>query len=189
MDNRKRILKYLLTAAVVIGTAAIVMVFFQFRGHRLSPIPIPDIATKAVMSIAKLHQTATKDGKIQWELVADTAQMEADTGRMRLTAPKVKFNTDDGAKVLLTADQGLLDTRSNDMQVTGNVCLRDDRYTLVTETLVYQHEQRLLSTDTPVKITHTAFDLRANSMTYNLDQSLAQFDGQVEGTLNENPTL
>lgn len=179
----------MLTAAVVLGTGAMVVVFFQFRDRQMEPIPMPDIATKAIMTIAKLHQTATKDGKIQWELDAEAAQMEADSGRMRLTAPKIHFNTDDGAKVLLTADQGVLDTRNNDMEVSGNVCLRDNRYTLVTETLTYQHEQRLLRSDTPVKITHTAFDLRANSMTYNLDQSLAQFDGQVEGTLNETPAL
>lgn len=189
MDNRKRILKRILTAAVLTGIAAMVTLLFLSRSRRLDPVPIPDIATKAVMTLAKLHQTATKDGKVQWELDAASAEMEADTGRMRLTAPEIEFTTDDGTKVRLTADQGLLDTRSNDMQVTGNVCLRDGRYTLVTEALIYQHEQRLLRSDVPVRITHTAFDLRANKMTYNLDENLARFDGQVEGTFNEDLAL
>jgi LPS export ABC transporter protein LptC len=189
MINRKRLVKRILTAAVILGIAAMVAVFFQFRSRQLVPIPMPDIATKALMTLANLHQTATKNGKIQWELDAESAQMEADSGRMLLTKPKVVFFADDGTQVLLTANSGTLDTRSNDMQVTGNVSVHNDRYTLVTEALVYQHAQRLLRSDVPVKITNKAFDLRADKMTYSLDDNLAQFDGQVEGNLNEDLAL
>lgn len=189
MNNSKRILKRILTAAVIIGFAALIVVFFQFRRQKLDPLPLPNLATKALMTLAKLHQTATKDGKTQWELDAESAQMEADSGHIILTAPRIDFFMEDGTKVHLTADRGLLDTHSNDMQVTGNVYLRNDRYTLLTEALAYHHAKRHLQSDVPVKITNKAFDLRANRMTYSLEENRAQFDGRVEGNLNEDPAL
>jgi LPS export ABC transporter protein LptC len=189
MANRARILKGVLTAAVIIGMGAMAMIFFQFRHQTIAPLPLPEIATKALMTLANLHQTATKDGKTQWELDAQSAQMEADSHRMVLTSPKVDFFMEDGTKVKLIADKGVLDTQSNDMHVTGNVCLRNDRYSLLTEALIYQHERRQLRSDVPVQIKSKAFDLRANQMTYNLEDNLAQFDGQVEGSLYEKPGL
>lgn len=189
MADRKSALKLILTAATLLGVVALAVVFFQFRRQQLQPLPIPDLATKALMTLAKVHQTATKDGKVQWELDAATAQLEADSGEMRLTSPRIVFFTDNGDKVLLTAEKGVLNTRNNDMQVSGNVRLRDDRYTLLTEALVYQHDRHILRTDVPVIIIGRAFDLRANKMTYNLEENLAQFDGQVKGNLHEDPAI
>ncbi|MDA8141917.1 MAG: hypothetical protein M0036_24990, partial [Desulfobacteraceae bacterium] len=70
MADRTRILKNILTAAVILGLCAMGLVFFQFRRQQIAPQPLPDLAAKALMTLAHLHQTATKDGKTQWELEA-----------------------------------------------------------------------------------------------------------------------
>jgi len=141
------------------------------------------------MTLAKVHQTATKDGKVQWELDAASAQLEANGGRMILTSPKVQFHMEDGTQVTLTAEQGILHTGNNDMEVTGQVRLHNDQYTLLTETLVYLHEQRVLKSDTPVHIQSATMKLRANRMTYDLTDNRARFDGQVQGDLNDRPAI
>ncbi len=186
MGNPKSTLKWILTAMAVLGMVVLIVVFIQFRRHQdRYVVPLPDIATQALMRLVGLHQTATKDGKVQWKLDAESAELEADSGRMILKSPVVDFHTEDGGIVHLTAEQGVLDTRSNDMQVSGNVRLRDDRYTLLTEMLIYQHAQRTLRSDVPVIIESDAFGLRADTMTYDLEENRALFEGQVEGNLHE----
>jgi lipopolysaccharide export system protein LptC len=189
MADRKRTLKWILTTVAAIGMAALLALFFQLRRQRQGPLPLPDTAAHALMTLAQLHQTATKDGQVQWKLNAESAQLEADSRRMILKSPKVVFFMKDGSRVHLTAARGVLDTRSNDMEVSGNVHLASDRYNLETEALVYRNQARILESDVPVHITGSAFDLRAAKMTYNLQTDTAEFDGQVKGSLNENMAL
>jgi len=189
MADRKRIFKIALTAVAIAGLIGIALVFWQFRRGQGPALPIPEVAGKALMTLAKVHQTATKDGRVQWELDAESAQLEAGGKRMVLEAPRVVFFMEDGGMVHLTAQKGVLDTKNNDMNVTGNVRLTNDRYTLETEALSYQHHKRVLRSTVPVKITSEHFDLRANKMMYNIDDDLAQFDGQVEGNLNDDLAL
>lgn len=189
MADRKRTFKWILTSLIILGLAGLVILFLQLRRYQHKPLPLPDSATRALMTLAQLHQTATKDGKVQWELDAQSAQLEADNGRMILTSPTVVFHLKDGGRVRLTAAQGVLDTRSHDMQVSGNVHLHSDRYTLRTQALDYRHDRRILHSDVPVQISGQAFDLRADKMKYNLDSDTAQFEGRVEGNLDEKMDL
>ena len=184
MANRKRNMKIVFTAAAVTGLAVLIAVFLQFRNQQMGALPIPMPAVNALMTLAKVHQTATKDGKVQWELDAASAQLEANGGRMILTAPTVQFHLEDGTQVNLTADQGILHTNNNNMEVTGNVRLQNDRYTLLTEALVYLHSKRILKSNAPVHIQSATAALRADRMTYDLKDNRAQFVGQVEGILN-----
>lgn len=186
MADRRRTLKWVLTAAAVVGIAVLVAVFIQFRRHQdRYVVPLPDVAGQALMRLARLHQTATKDGAVQWELDAESAHLEADSGRMVLTLPVVDFYSDDGEKIHLTAARGVLDTRTNDMEVSGNVRLHHDRYLFETEVLAYEHDRRILRSDVPVRITSATIGLRADTMIYDIEANRAQFDGQVEGELHE----
>ena len=185
MADRKHLVKYLLIGLVLIIAATVAVRLV--RSHRPQGQPSATPAAKAsdaLMTLMGIHQTATKEGRVQWELDADSAQLETENGRMILTGPKVDFTTRDGSKVHLTARKGVLDTRSNDMAARGKVRLRNDQYELETESLKYQHKARRLSCQTPVRIIGPAFDLRADQMTYNLEENRAYFDGRVEGNLN-----
>ncbi|MFZ1986599.1 MAG: LPS export ABC transporter periplasmic protein LptC [Desulfatitalea sp.] len=185
MADRKHLIKYIIITVVLLIFAALAGLFTHARRPQGQPVPIPEVATKALMTLVGIHQTATKEGQVQWELDADSAQLEADGNRMILTAPRVDFVMKDGTKVRLTAKQGVLDTHNNDMAVSGEVRLRNDQYLLETEALAYQHDRRTLHSDAPVHIIGPAFDLRADQMTYNLEENRAQFDGRVEGNFNE----
>ncbi len=185
MADRKRTLKFAFTTVAIVGLALLVIVFLRFRRHQGGALTMPAPAVKALMTLAKVHQVATKDGRVQWELDAASAQLETDGGRMILASPKVQFHLEDGTTVHLTAEQGILYTRTNDMEVTGNVRLSNDRYTLMAQALIYRHGERLLLSDSPVEIKSATMDLRAEHMKYRLDDHQAQFDGHVKGTLDD----
>ena len=190
MAQRTRKIKLILGTLVIVCIAAIAWTFYQQRrGMSTVKIPLPTSSVKALIALSNVHQTATKDGAVQWELDAKTAELEADTGRMVLEAPEVEFHLDDGTKVHLTARKGILFTHNNNIQVQGNVRVINDRYTLVTETLAYEHARRLLRTDDPVKITGQSFDLSSAKMVYDLNTNQAQLDGDVKGIIYEKPAI
>jgi LPS export ABC transporter protein LptC len=189
MARRKA--KAKLLVSLVLGTT-LVAVFWYFFLFRQTPGPamnLPAATDKAVMALSKVRQTATKDGIVQWKLEAASAIMEAETGRMVLTSPKVEFFLKDGGKVKLTAHKGILYTRDNNMEVQGNVHLRSDRYNLVTEALTYDNERHLIMTTKEVRISGKTIQLNAAAMTYDLTVNQARFAGPVKGILHENPVM
>lgn len=183
-------IKVILSILVAAGVAAIAWTYYlQQQGPITASIPLPTSSSKALMALSWVHQTATKDGKVQWELDAKSAELEAKSGRMVMKNPKVEFHLDDGGKVILTARRGILFTHNNDMKVRGNVRVVNDRYILVAETLDYDHKQRRLHTNKPATITGRAFDLSSSRMTYDLNTNRAQFDGDVQGIIHEKPAI
>jgi LPS export ABC transporter protein LptC len=170
---------------------AVIWIFYQFRQDRAAArIPLPSkAATQAIMALSQVHQTATKDGTVQWELDATTAELETGTGKMVLKSPKVIFFLDDGTQVNLTAKEGTLHTSSNNIEVRGNVLVRNDRYILTTQVLAYEHDQRVLHADVPVQIVGQDLELKAATMHYDLNANQTRFKGPVEGILFENPAV
>jgi LPS export ABC transporter protein LptC len=181
--------KFVLSAVLLIGIAALAVVFYQFRrqGAQLTgSTVVSKLSEKTIMSLDHVRQTATRDGMVQWELTADSAELKSGGNTMVLHAPKVDFFLKDGSQVHLTAEKGVLNTKSNDMQVQGKVYVRNDRYTLTTEMLAYQHERNTLQSDQPVRISGEEIDLTAAAMTYDLNTDQAQFSGQVNGLVRGN---
>ncbi len=190
MANRTAKFKIALTVVAGLMVVAAIGAFYQYRRYQAKlSISIPSVVSKAVMALSQVRQTATKDGVVQWELEADAAELEAEPGKMVLQSPQVHFYLDDGSKVRLTAQKGILFTRNNDMLVQGNVFIYNDRYTLKTEALAYQHGRRILKADVPVRIAGQAIDLQAATMTYDLNKNQAEFIGQVKGVLHENSAI
>jgi LPS export ABC transporter protein LptC len=190
MVNSRKRMKRALTVVIVLSLLAVAWTFIEFQSNRQKlQKAIPQMASKAVMALSRVSQTATKDGAVQWKMEAAGAELEAGTGRMILQSPEVHFFMEDGTKVHLTARQGILNTRSNDMEVRGDVSLRNDRYTLTTESLFYKHDNRILRADKPVDIAGGVLQLRASDMVYDLKANQAQFGGRVKGTLNDNFAL
>jgi len=92
-------------------------------------------------------------------------------------------------KVYLTADEGVLKTDSNDIELTGNVILKNENYRLKTENLCYNHRTRVFSSEVPVKITGAGFDLAADSVSFDLNTNKTVFEGSVKGNFRGNVTL
>ena len=189
--RRTQKLKWWIAAVVGVCFISVFWMFYQYRQTREGvKIPLPaEKVTEAIMALSKVHQTATQDGHTQWELNADAAELEAGTGKMILQALNVNFFLEDGTRIEMTAQQGILYTKTNDMEIHGKVHIRNDRYTLTTESLTYEHDHRVLLADSAVHITSEAIELKAARMRYDLNTNQTQFDGQVEGILYENPAL
>lgn len=183
-------LKIILLATIVIALGTVIAIYIQFRSdpnvvHRVAESDEPD----ATLSVNKIQQTATRDGKKEWSLEASSGHYLDKTRQLLLKDVKVTFFLKDKSEIILIADQGTLDTESSDMAVSGNVVLKNNEYRLLTENLSYDHDQRLLYSKDPVRISGAAAELAAESLSYDLDAKRLTLEGGVATTIDEDFTL
>ncbi len=188
--RKSKKLKYVLLLIVLIAVGIVVVVYMGYR--RLSEAPeliLSTIQDGADMSIGKIHQTATRDGKREWSLEAASAHYMEDEKQVILNELSVTFYLDDGDEVYLTAERGVLNTGSNDIEVSGNVIIKKDTYQLTTDKLNYENKQRIIFTRGPVLLTGEDARLSANSASLDLNTKTIILKGNVESTISENSSL
>ena len=188
--RKSKKLKYVLLAVVVIAVGIVIVVYMGYR--RLSEAPellLDTLQDGADMSIGKIHQTATRNGKREWSLEAESAHYIEDKKEVILKDLAVTFYLDDGDEVYLTAQRGVLNTGSNDIEVSGNVIIKKDTYRLVTEKLNYENKQRIIFTLSPVLLTGKDARVSANSASLDLNTNTIRLKGNVESTISEKKPL
>ena len=183
-------LKFFLISLIFLTFGVVLIVFLQYR-HVLekndSPVSIGQ--SKANISIGKAHQTATRDGRKEWSLDAASADYMDKNSQAIFKDLAVTFYLKDETKVYITANQGILKTDSNDMEIYGDVVVKNKDYKLRCENLYYKHDERIIFSKVPVNITGDSFELVADSMSLNLNTNKALFEGKVKGIFSDQFTL
>jgi len=184
--RRPRRVKGLLMALMIGSSAALVAVFVGYRyltgGAGDAGLALPGSAS---LVLSRIHQTATRNGILEWELDAAGVRYIDASEEAVFESPSVTFFTDDSEKVTLTADRGTLHTSSKNLRVTDNVTMGYARYTLETKALYYDHGKRMIFADSPVNLSGSAFSIRADTMAFDLATNQTVFRGHIEGTLSE----
>jgi LPS export ABC transporter protein LptC len=177
-------IKILLLAIILITIGGVIGIYIGFRQDSKIAEPVPEsIEPDATLSIGKIQQTATRKGKKEWCLEANSAHYIDKTNQMVLRDLSVIFFLEDNSEVTLAADRGVLQTDSNDIAVSGNVVLNNKEYKLLTEKLNYVHDRRVLYSDAPVIITGASTRLAADSISLDLNSNKIIMDGRVEATI------
>ncbi|MGB8721045.1 MAG: LPS export ABC transporter periplasmic protein LptC [Desulfobacterales bacterium] len=180
-------LKFLLVGLMV--TAAVALAgFFALQRYVLSKpeVLVTALDDKAQLALQKIHQTATRGGITEWSLDADSARYLDESKQLLLENLAVEFFMDDGTRMLLTADRGTLQTDTNNIAVRENVHVTKEDMALRTEALDYDHQKRLLTSQTDVRITSSGSEITAETFSYDLNTRQAVLDGNVRGVFLEN---
>jgi LPS export ABC transporter protein LptC len=183
-------LKLILLSVILIAVGIVVVVYLAYQ--RLSDAPellLSTIQEGADMSIGKIHQTATRDGKREWSLEAASAHYMEDKKQVVLNELAVIFYLEDGSEAYLTADRGVLNTASNDIEVSGNVVIKKDTYQLSTDKLNYQNKIRTIFARVPVLITGKDARVTADSASFDLNTKTIRLKGNVDSTVSENSAM
>ncbi len=170
-------------------TAAVALAgFFALHRYVLSKpeVLVTALDDKAQLALQKIHQTATRGGITEWSLDADSARYLDESKQLLLENLAVEFFMDDGTRMLLTADRGTLQTDTNNIAVRENVHVTKEDMALRTEALDYDHQKRLLTSQTDVRITSSGSEITAETFSYDLNTRQAVLDGNVRGVFLEN---
>lgn len=172
---------------MILAAVAAVGGFFAFHRYVLEKPEtlLTELGDKAQLSLKKIHQTATRSGITEWSLDADSARYLDEDKQVILQNLSVEFFMDDDTRLLLTADQGTLQTGTNDIEVRKNVHVTKEDLELWTEALHYNHQKRILSSDTAVRILSNGSEVTANTFIYDLNTRQAVLNGDVRGIFRE----
>ena len=176
--NKKLSLFFLAIILVAIGTIS--AVFIGYR--RVSSAPemlLSSIKEGANLSLGKIRQTATRDGKKEWSLEADSAHYIENEKKAVLKNLMITYFLKDNREVYLNAKEGILRTDTNDIEFSGNVVIKNEDYRLKTKQLSYQHGPRMIFSHHPVQISGEAMQLSANSIKYDLNNNKIILTGNV----------
>lgn len=138
---------------------------------------ISSLAGDASISIDRVHQETTRDGKKEWVLDAASAQYIIPKKQAIFKDLSAIYFLKENKKVHLEAEEGILNTESNDIELIGNVVVKNDTYKLKTEKLYFDNEKRVIYSKDPVNIFNGTSSLKANSMSLDLNTNNLSFDG------------
>jgi LPS export ABC transporter protein LptC len=177
-------LSIFLLIVILVSVGTVVSVFIGYRQVSNAPeMLITSLKEGANLSLGKIRQTATRDGKKEWSLEADSANyMEADN-KVDLKNLSVVYFLEDNREVYLKADQGILQTDTNDIEFSGNVVIRNEEYQMKTEHLNYGHGQRIIICDQSIQISGKGAELTAESAKYYLNADKIVLKGNVVATI------
>ena len=183
MKLKKASIILLIIILLAIGT--VVTIFIGYRQVSDAPeMLISSIKDGANLSLGKIRQTATRDGRKEWSLEAGSAHYIENENKAVLKELFITYFLENDEKVLLSADQGILNTDTNDIEFSGNVVVRNQDYKLKTDRLKYKHEERLIFTETRVHITGEAAEVWGDSLTYDLNANKIVLTGNVSTALS-----
>lgn len=184
----------ILAGIILITVGAVALRFIEDRqwrdGQQRDPKPAATGAPPgASMALANVRQTSVKDGIKEWHLDTVAATLLESEHKMILEQPTVEFFMQNGETLTLTAQEGVLDTESNDIEVSGNVIVRHQTYTLTGEAFAYTHANQRLVSQAPVQISSDRINLTAEHMTVDLKTQQTELAGNVKGRINESLSL
>lgn len=184
----KKTLKQMLIGVILAAFGVIVAIFIVYRQTPESA-ELPSFQKSADISIAKVRQTATRDGVQEWTLDAASARFTETEKQAIFKTPEVTFFLEDGKSLYLTAKEGIVNTDSDNIEAKGQVVLKKEDYSLATEQIKYEKGSRIFSADAPIKVVGNEVSLSADAMTFDLNTNRLFFKGNVKGVFNEKFSL
>lgn len=145
----------------------------------------PIIQAEADLVLQEVDYTETREGRRQWNLKADSAAYDQETGET--LAQNVRMTFFDKAEqdqFFLTANEGRMEEKTGQIEVWGQVVIQSrSGEELRTERLAYDSRQEVASTDQPVDIRMSGKRVNGVGMIYDLNQDRIQLNKQVRALL------
>jgi len=154
--------------------------------HRLKEEPrrlVSVLPENMDVSLNRIHHVATRDGVKQWMLDAESAQYQKRDNKTVFKEVSVSFFLKDGKTMHLTSRDGLLLTDTKDMEVWGDVVVRNGPYELNTDKLRYDYKTQSISAEAPIVIKGNRMNFSGDSMTFNLQTEEIVVWGRVKAVL------
>ena len=183
MKIKKLRTAFLIVILLAVGT--VVAVFIGYRKVSNAPeMLLSSIKDGANLSLGKIRQTSTRDGRKEWSLEAGSAHYLENEKKAVLKDLFITYFLEDNREVYLNADQGTLNTETNDIEFSGNVVIRNEDYRLTTQKLNYEHHRRFIFTQEPVTISGDTAKVSADSATFDLNVNKIVLTGTVKAAIS-----
>ncbi|MDO8426693.1 MAG: LPS export ABC transporter periplasmic protein LptC, partial [Deltaproteobacteria bacterium] len=136
-----------------------VLVFIHYKTENTFKVSF-DGEKKLEVKIEKIHYSGTKEGRVEWELFADSAKRTKAEDLTIFETLKVIFYAKDGTPYTLNAKEGRLREAAGEIYALGDVTVDSQAgYTLKAQSLKYAIKSKEITSEGPVEITSEAMDM------------------------------
>ena len=180
MKAKKLLRKLLLLVSV--SLIILITVFLLKNKHKLpKSIDVKIVKTGIDVSIENFHLIEEKEGKKQWELNADKAEVINSKGITRLRNIELNFFQKSGNKLLVFADKGIIQNNNNNIELTGNIEVSNsDGYKLKTDNLNWISDKKTIQTDDLIEISGKDLSISGKRMTVNVESEVFKIHDGVK---------
>lgn len=186
---RKKLKIFLILVISIILCLIIAVVIYSRRIAGNPEKFIALVSNGSSVSIGTVHQESVKNGIKEWSLNADSASYFDEAKKVVFKNLSVVFYLKDQNEIKMTADQGVLETGANNIEVSGNIIVTTSKYSLFTDKMFYDNNKRLIFSKTPVVIKSDPFNFTAESIWFDLKTEKAMLEGSVKGKFSETLVL
>lgn len=135
-------------------------------GYKTAPLDSSRIGVR----LKDIRYTSTRYGDLEWELEAEEALRTKERGVMELSAVRMVFYEKAGRIHTLKANEALFSDASGDVEARGRVALAsDDGSGLRTESLLYTHQSKKLSSKVRVEVFYDGLEAVGMGMLADMD--------------------
>jgi LPS export ABC transporter protein LptC len=180
-NNIRQLLAFIIIMAGLVLTVTIAVRMSRKAPH--DPASAQRVPT-ADVTLNKIHYTETRQGKKQWDLVADKAEHDLKKDLTRLTGVRLTVAGDRKTGDLsLTADHADYHTKTGDVELAGNVkAWNSAGMTFTSATAAYVAAESLIRTADPVKFSNGSLTVEGTGMMLATDTKTLRIDRQVTAT-------
>ena len=173
-------MKKVLFVCICLMVVGVVSVFVWHRTVRMPESLVESLPADVDIAMNNVHHESTKHGVRQWALDAEKAVYLNAENKVLFDDISTHFFLKDGETVLLTGRKGTLNTENEDIDITGNVVVKGKGYQLMTESLFYLHQDRVIVSAVPVMILGERLRLSGCGMQFDLNSGRFSLKEQVE---------
>lgn len=167
--DRTRLLKGFLLVICILILGGISVMFSAHRQQTSTDqLDITAEKKNATIAMEGIHHTEISNGAKDWELEAESADYHWEEKITYLSMLQAIFFDENGENDFLSAESGALDEDSNDLEVSGNVVLKNSQCVIQTERMKFNKEEQEFVTESHVSICYLSLSLclEADGMTY-----------------------
>jgi len=174
---------------LAVGLAALITVRFRAASDLENVVKVAKSLPEGIdLALEQIDYTHNEGGRNIWRLVADRAEHHATEGKVAISKLALTlFDEQGGDKLVLSANEGVVDQAFTRVDVWGEVVIRNqDGYTLTTESLHYQTHEQVASTDAPVRLNGKGLLVDAVGMTLDVEHRRLKLLAKVHTVLEPN---
>lgn len=110
------------------------------------------IDSDASLVLNSMHHTSTRNGLKAWTIDAASAKVLKNEAKAILTDISVQFFLKNGGQIDAKAEEGYIDTKDNNMELSNNVLVSYGSTLLATDQLHYDKKSHIIFSNRPVTV-------------------------------------
>lgn len=136
------------------------------------------------ISLEGIRHTFIENGQKKWSLKAASARLSRSNRQTQVNDIDLTFFTAGDKTFRVTADKGLLSLDTSDAEILGNVVIHIPDGKIYTQSLRYQADDHIITTDEQVRVEGDTIHLTGNRLRYDFRSMTAELAGNVNGIIN-----